>query len=191
MKGVWIGRPCSHISRGRLYERLNTPPLNSGESGFSTTRGSRGRRCSAPAWLPRWRHSPQAMCWWSGGWIGSGARCRTSSLGLAGGGMPVAHGGHPHDHGRGQAGVSYYGGPRGICARPDCRALAGRDAGGETAREISRPSPQADAGTGHPCRSYGAGRDGNGLRHGGALRCGSRDAAPGAQTRRGLCRPVR
>jgi Resolvase, N terminal domain len=42
------------------------------------------RRCSAPAWMPRWRHSPQAMCWWSGGWIGSGARCRTSSLGLQG-----------------------------------------------------------------------------------------------------------
>ena len=46
--------------------------------------GISGRRCSAPAWLPRWRRSPQAMCWWSGGWIGSGARCRTSSLGLQG-----------------------------------------------------------------------------------------------------------
>src|SRR5712692_8542743 len=34
--------------------------------------------------------------------------------GAAGGGVPVTHGGHEHDHGRGQAGVSYHGGPRRI-----------------------------------------------------------------------------
>ena len=34
--------------------------------------------------------------------------------GAAGSGIPVAHGGHQHDHGRGQAGVSYHGSPRRI-----------------------------------------------------------------------------
>ena len=59
-------------------------------------------------------------------------------------------------------------------------------AGMQAARQTSWPAPQVDVGTGRACRSDGAGRDGNRLRHGGALRGESRDAAPGAQTRGGL-----